>query len=349
MPSEDLLQVESLSKTFAVAQRSLTRIVRREPHRLVALDGVSITARTHEIVGIVGESGSGKSTLAKCLVRLTEPDAGSVLYKSRNVLKMGTRDLAATRRAMQMIYQDPYSSLNPLMSVGAAIAEAATVHGLVAKSDRTPYVAQALDMVGLSPALAARRPRELSGGQRQRVAIARAMAVKPDLLIADEAVSALDVSVQAQVLKLFAGLRDEQGVAIVFIAHNLSVVASIADRVNVMYLGAIMESGPTDQVFSSPAHPYTAALLQAQPGRHQRQSASAPALDGEIPSPLNIPTGCRFRTRCPLAQDICAQVAPLDVELSDGRTAKCHFAEQVASGTYPLGDRIEGIKRGGLR
>jgi oligopeptide/dipeptide ABC transporter ATP-binding protein len=317
-----LLRVRDLSKTFTVHGAG----------RLVALDGVSLDVATHEIVGVVGESGSGKSTLAKCLVRLMEPDTGVVRFRGEDVLGLRGRELASARRQMQMIYQDPYSSLNPLMSVGSAIAEPARFHGLVERGGEAAYVREALDVVGLNARLAERRPRELSGGQRQRVAIARAMAVKPELLLADEAVSALDVSIQAQILNLFASLRDEHGVAIVFIAHNLSVVAYIADRVNVMYLGAIVESGPTARVFAAPGHPYTAALLSAQPGRHRRLREATPVLRSEIPSPLDIPSGCRFRTRCPLAQQICAQQAPPVVDLGGGQIARCHFARDVASG-----------------
>jgi oligopeptide transport system ATP-binding protein len=327
--SAPLLRVRGLSKAFEL-RSSLTR--RDGGLRLVALDDVSLDVRTHEIVGVVGESGSGKSTLAKCLVRLVEPDAGTVQLRSQDVLSLRGRELAQARRQMQMIYQDPYSSLNPLMSVGAAIAEPARVHGIASPGQEADSVQAALDLVGLAPGLAQRRPRELSGGQRQRVAIARAMAVRPELLLADEAVSALDVSIQAQILNLFASLRDEHGVAILFIAHNLSVVAQVADQVNVMYLGAIMESGPTAAVFSAPGHPYTAALLSAQPGRHRRRQAARPVLRGEIPSPLNVPSGCRFRTRCPLAQDICAEVDPPPVELGNGRLARCHFAHDVVAG-----------------
>jgi oligopeptide/dipeptide ABC transporter ATP-binding protein len=317
-----LLRVRELSKAFAVHGGG----------RLTALDAVSLDVATHEIVAVVGESGSGKSTLAKCLVRLVEPDSGSVGFRGEDVLGLRGKELAQARRRMQMIYQDPYSSLNPLMSVGAAIAEPARFHGLVDRAGQDGHVREALDVVGLNERLADRRPRELSGGQRQRVAIARAMAVRPDLLLADEAVSALDVSIQAQILNLFASLRDEHGVAVVFIAHNLSVVSYIADRVNVMYLGAIMETGPTREVFAAPGHPYTAALLSAQPGRARRRQAARPVLRSEIPSPLNIPSGCRFRTRCPLAQDICKEQVPPAVDLGGGRISHCHFAHDVASG-----------------
>jgi oligopeptide/dipeptide ABC transporter ATP-binding protein len=212
------------------------------------------------------------------------------------------------------------------MSVGEAVAEPAWVHGLIEKRERREWALEMLDLVGLSATAATRRPRELSGGQRQRVAIARSMAVSPQMLIADEAVSALDMSVQAQILNLFSQLREDQEVAVLFIAHQLSVVAHIADDVLVMYLGAVVESGPVDQVFASPSHPYTMALLSAQPGKHRRNQR-APALSGELPSPTEIPSGCRFRTRCPMAQDICAEVAPPVVAISDRHVAACHFAD----------------------
>jgi oligopeptide/dipeptide ABC transporter ATP-binding protein len=332
MTDEKLLVLRGVSKAFPMRRSPLATLTRRPAPQLVALDGVSLDVDTHEIVGVVGESGSGKSTLAKCLVRLVEPDAGTMRFRSQDLASLRGSALAQARRQMQMVYQDPYSSLNPLMSVRAAIAEPARVHGLAERADEAERVRAALEMVGLAPQIAERRPRELSGGQRQRVAIARAMAVRPELLLADEAVSALDVSIQAQILNLFASLRDEHGVAIVFIAHNLSVVAYIADRVNVMYLGAIVESGPTAQVFAAPGHPYTAALLSAQPGRHRRLREATPVLRSEIPSPLDIPSGCRFRTRCPLAREVCAELPPPAVELGDGRIARCHFADEVAAG-----------------
>lgn len=326
-----LLTVQGVSKTYSIGGRSVAAVGGRQKQRLVALDDVSMAIAGHEIVAVVGESGSGKSTLAKCLVRLIEADRGSIQLHSQEVRDLRGRDLANVRRTMQMIYQDPYSSLNPLMTIGDAIAEPALYHGLIEKDARDEYVKSALDVVGMAGALADRRPRALSGGQRQRAAIARAMATEPELLIADEAVSALDVSVQAQILRLFAKLRDERGVAIIFIAHDLSIVASIADRVHVMYLGAVMESGPTREVFTAPGHPYTAALLKAQPGRHRRHQAATPVLRGEIPSAVGAPAACRFSSRCPLAQDICREVDPPAVDLGGGRIARCHFASDVVS------------------
>jgi peptide/nickel transport system ATP-binding protein len=325
-----VLQVEGLSKSFD-ASRDVIDVIRRRRPKLIAVDGVSFDLKAHETVGIVGESGSGKSTLGKCLVRLHEPDTGSITFGGTDVLAAGGRELAAVRRAMQLIYQDPYSSLNPLMTVGEAVGEPASVHGLVASGQSgADYVSAMLDLVGLSPALASRRPSQLSGGQRQRVAIARAMAARPEVLIADEPVSALDVSIQAQILNVFDKLRLEEGVAVIFIAHQLSVVAHIAERVLVMYLGRIVESGPADRVFQSPRHPYTVALLRSQPGRHRRGARRRPALSGEIPSALDIPSGCRFRTRCPIAQEICKEVDPPPVETEAGHTSWCHFAEAVS-------------------
>ncbi|WP_028922250.1 ABC transporter ATP-binding protein [Pseudonocardia acaciae] len=326
MPTDEpLLTVAGLAKSYP-GRRDVVDVLRhRRPPRLVALDGVSLELGAREAVGIVGESGSGKSTLAKCLVRLVEPDGGTIRFGSRDVRAARGTELAGLRRRMQLIYQDPYSSLNPLMSVEQAVSEPAVVHGLLAGRSANERVAELLDLVGLPAEIASRRPHQLSGGQRQRVAIARAMATSPRLLLADEAVSALDVSVQAQVLELFERLRAEQGVAMLFIAHQLAVVAQVCDRIVVMYLGRIVESGPTREVFRNPAHPYTEALLRSQPGRHRRSRDTEPALRGEPPSPMDIPSGCRFRTRCPMAREICAQVDPAPSVVGTGHTSWCHF------------------------
>jgi oligopeptide/dipeptide ABC transporter ATP-binding protein len=324
---ERLLRVDRLFKSFTVSARVARGARRRDASKLTALDGVSLELAPRQVVGIVGESGSGKSTLARCIVRLVEPDEGRITYRERDVLGARGGELMELRRAMQLIYQDPYSSLNPLMVVGEAIAEPAWVHDLIDRGGRHAFAAERLRMVGLSPDLAARRPRELSGGQRQRVAIARAMAVQPEMLIADEALSALDVSAQAQILDLLRSLRANTGVGILLISHQLPVVAQIADVVLIMYLGRIVESGPAARVFSAPAHPYTAGLLAAQPGMHRRERRKVPALRGEIPSPLAIPSGCRFRTRCPRAESICAEVDPARVAVGHGHGAWCHFAK----------------------
>jgi oligopeptide transport system ATP-binding protein len=324
--TERLLQVDTLFKSFTVNRPAMHVPGRRGAWKLTALDGVSLELATYQVVGIVGESGSGKSTLAKCLVRLVEPDVGRISYRKRDVLSAQGGELMELRRAMQLIYQDPYASLNPLMTVGEAIAEPAWVHNLIDRRERHAFAAEQLRLVGLSPEIATRRPRELSGGQRQRVAIARAMAVQPGMLIADEAVSALDVSAQAQILDLLGRLRADRGVSILLISHQLPVVAQIADTVLIMYLGRIVESGPAARVFSAPAHPYTVGLLAAQPGMHRRAQRRVPALKGEIPSPLAIPSGCRFRTRCPRAESVCAVVDPPPVDLGSGHRAWCHFA-----------------------
>jgi oligopeptide/dipeptide ABC transporter ATP-binding protein len=326
MTGAPLLRVEALEKRFLLHSGVAERMRGRARPSLVALDGVSLTLSPGEVLGVVGESGSGKSTLAKCLVRLLEPDAGRIVFDGVDVARASAAELRSVRRRMQLVYQDPYSSLNPQLSVGRAIGEPARVHGLVRERDEQRLVVELLERVGLSPAIARRRPRELSGGQRQRVAIARALALQPEVLIADEAVSALDVSVQGQILNLLADLRQDLGVAIVFVAHQLSVVAHLADRVAVMYLGRIVEEGPTDAVFHAPRHPYTTALLAAQPRIAAHVSRKA-ALGGEIPSPVDLPSGCRFRTRCPVAQEICSAVDPPDVELAAGHRAACHFAD----------------------
>ena len=275
------------------------------------------------ILGVVGESGSGKTTLARCLVRLVRPDSGSVLFDGQDVLAARGKDLIAIRRSMQLVYQDPYSSLDPRVHIRDTIAEPARVHGLVDRAGVDPLVRQMLDLVGLPTTVANRRPRDLSGGQRQRVAIARALALQPRVLIADEAVSALDVSIQAQILNLLDQLRAELDLAILFIAHQLGVIAHLADAVAVMYLGRIVESGPVADLFLAPRHPYTAALLAANPGLRPR-AGRAPSLTGEIPSPYAIPAGCRFSSRCRFVEDRCRASEPALVEVGPGHVARCH-------------------------
>jgi peptide/nickel transport system ATP-binding protein len=340
--SAPLLEVLDAAVAFPV-RRELSAVLRHEPaQRLVALDGVSLSLVAHETLGVVGESGSGKSTLAKAIVGLAPLGGGTVRFAQREITHLRGRELAEARRRLQLIYQDPYSSLNPRLRIGDAITEPALVHGLVERGGRERLARELLDRVGLSAALAQRRPRALSGGQRQRVAIARALAAQPEVLLADESVSALDVSIQAQILNLFAELQRELGVAILFISHQLSVVSHIADRVAVMYLGRVVESGTVTEVFSAPAHPYTAALLASQPGRHRRGAQrKQPVLRGEVPSPLRIPTGCRFRTRCPLAIDRCAEIDPPPVQVSPTQTSWCHvlpaqrLAERRAAAPVP--------------
>jgi oligopeptide/dipeptide ABC transporter ATP-binding protein len=322
--SEPLLGVRELAKWFPV-RRSAPDYLRRNPvQRVTAVDGVSFDLGARETLGIVGESGSGKSTLARCLIRLHEPDRGTIVFDQIDVGKAVKDELRAVRRRMQMIFQDPYTSLNPRLSVGSAVLEAGLVHGQTTKENGKTFVADLLGLVGLPAAVAERRPRELSGGQRQRVAVARALAVSPDVIIADEAVSSLDVSIQAQILNLFEELRDRLDLTMVFISHQLSVISHVSDTVAIMYLGRIVEQGPTRAVFRNPQHPYTKGLLDANPTPDPAQKRQQPAIQGELPSPLAIPTGCRFRTRCPFVQAICAEVDPALEQVGQGHLAACH-------------------------
>jgi oligopeptide/dipeptide ABC transporter ATP-binding protein len=318
-----LLQVDSIYKYYGGPSGLIDRLGGQPKPRLVALDGVSLTLRANEVLGLVGESGSGKTTMARCIVRLEKPDSGQIAFNGRDVLAAKPADLRRIRREMQMIYQDPYSSLNPRMTVGAAISEPALVHGVIRNDAKAELVRGLLERVGLPPAVADLRPRALSGGQRQRVAIARALALKPHAILADEAVSALDVSIQAQIINLFSELVRDLGLGMLFIAHQLSVIAQLSDRVAIMYLGRIVETGPTASVFRNPRHPYTGALLEAHPevGVEKRTNA---ALKGEIPSPYAIPRGCRFNTRCPFAEARCFEIDPPPVEVEPGHLAWCH-------------------------
>jgi oligopeptide/dipeptide ABC transporter ATP-binding protein len=319
-------------KTFKV-RRTLREAVLRSPaKRLVALDHVSVRLASGQILGVVGESGSGKSTLAYCLVRLLELDGGRVELGAADLAGLSRTELQRTRRRIQLIFQDPYASLNPRITVGAAIAEPARAHKLVEKSGEKELVVGLLERVGLRRDDARRYPRQLSGGQRQRVAIARALAVQPDILIADEAVSSLDVSVQAQILNLLMDLQSDLGVGIILISHQLSVVAYLATDVSVMYLGRIVESGPMDSVFGTPRHPYTMGLLEANPAISDARLTRKPALQGELPSPLLIPSGCCFHPRCKFAQPICRVEIPSRVEVAPGHFSSCHVFAPAEQG-----------------
>ncbi len=319
-----LLEVNDVTKTFHVPKGPSGN------NRLRALDGVSLTLGRGETLGLVGESGCGKSTLARTLMMLEQPDAGTVLFNGADPFGMRGKELLAWRRRVQMVFQDPFASLNARMTAGEIIAEPWTAHRDMYRTskDREARVHELLHLVGMRPSDARKSPQEFSGGQRQRIGIARALALNPDVIILDEPVSALDLSVQAQVLNLLNDLQARLGVAYIFISHDLSVVRFVADRVAVMYLGRIIETGTAEEVFDSPRHPYAAALISASPRLDVTKTGrDRIILRGEIPSPLDPPSGCRFRTRCWQAQDICAQQAP-PAEPSPGHPlhlAECHF------------------------
>jgi oligopeptide/dipeptide ABC transporter ATP-binding protein len=319
-----LLEVKDLVMRFRARRSVLERARFQQVQHAVAVDGVSFSLDKGETLGLVGESGSGKTTLARTVLRLVDPDEGSITFDGVDVVAMSRSELQAVRRRMQMVFQDPYSSLNPRMKVGTAIAEPALVHGVVDRSKAAPHVQEMLELVGLPASAADRYPRQLSGGQRQRVAIARALSARPSVLIADEPVSALDVSIQAQILNLLGDLLRELDLTMLFIAHQLSVVRHISNRVAIMYLGRIVETGPTERVFATPQHPYTKALLEAAPHPDPARRHTRAAMRGDIPSPFDIPSGCRFRTRCPFAIERCAAEDPSPRTVAEKHLAACH-------------------------
>jgi peptide/nickel transport system ATP-binding protein len=301
----------------------------RQMGEVRAVDGVSLTVRKGETLGIVGESGCGKSTTARLLMRLLDPGAGEMIFDGDAVGRVdlgGGISLKDYRRQVQMVFQDSYASLNPRLPIEDTIAFAPEVHGVPAAEARE-RARELLAAVGLAPAQFARRyPHELSGGQRQRVNIARALALRPRLVILDEPVSALDKSVEAQVLNLLVDLKESFGLTYVFISHDLNVVQYISDRVLVMYLGQVVEEGPVDEIYARPGHPYTRALLASRPSMDPSQRRTEPPLTGDPPNPVNPPSGCRFRTRCPHAEAVCAEIPPVAATLSPGHTAACHMA-----------------------
>ncbi len=320
-PGAPILKVTGLVKHFTTDRGLLGGGA-----KLHAVDGVDLEVRPGEVLAIVGESGSGKSTLARCVLRLIDPTAGRIVYDGRDVTQLKGRQLAGFRQQVQPVFQDPFSSLDPRWRIGRSVAEALSAFAIGTRGKRRERVLDLLDRVGLDPSFASRHPHELSGGQRQRVGIAAALAPSPRLIVADEPVSALDVSVQAQVLNLLADLQRDLGLAILFVAHDLAVVEHISHRTSVMYLGKVVETGPTPTVFRDARHPYTKALLEAIPHPDPDRPLEGSALEGEIPSAIAPPSGCRFRTRCPVAIERCVSEEPELTEFGSGHRAACHVA-----------------------
>jgi oligopeptide transport system ATP-binding protein len=325
--ADPILEVRDLKKHFPVKTGVLFK---RTIGHVKAVDGVSFSLQKGETLGVVGESGCGKSTLAQVLMRLEPPTAGTALFEGRDMFAMRGPELRKLRRDIQIVLQDPYTSLNPRMTVGDIIGEPFEIHTDVApKGSREGKVRELLDLVGLNPEHINRYPHQFSGGQRQRIGIARALALRPKVIICDEPVSALDVSIQAQVMNLLGELQRDLGLSYVFIAHDLSVVRHLSDRVAVMYLGKVVEIGTEDEIYGQPSHPYTQALLSAVPVPDplMRGRREVIRLTGDVPSPVNPPSGCRFRTRCWKAQDICAEQEPELITRVVGHPSACHFAE----------------------
>jgi len=320
--TQPLLSVRNLRKEFPIRKG----VFARQVGAVKAVNDVSFDVARGETLGVVGESGCGKTTTGRAILRLIEPTSGEVRFEGRDVRSMGTAELRALRREMQIIFQDPWGSLNPRMRIGTIVREPLDIHKVGAnRAERNAMVDRLLERVGLDPSMRDRYPHEISGGQRQRIGVARAIALRPKLIVADEPVSALDVSVQAQVINLMVDLQAEYGCAYLFIAHDLALVERIADRVAVMYLGRIVESGPTAELFRNPLHPYTKALLQAIPVPEPGRPRERAILEGEIPSPTDPPPGCRFHTRCPVAIDVCRRDDPRLREVVSGRRVACHL------------------------
>ncbi|MCM3781641.1 dipeptide ABC transporter ATP-binding protein [Neobacillus mesonae] len=317
---EPLLKVEHLTKHFVSRSGSLVR-----KRQVKAVEDVSFSIYSGETYGLVGESGSGKSTTGRALLRLTEPTSGKAFFEDRDIFSLPSKELKMLRRDMQMIFQDPHSSLDPKRRVGYSVVEPMLIHGQGTRKERQDRMLELMERVGFNAGHTNRFPHEFSGGQRQRIGIAKALALQPKLIVCDEPVSALDVSIQSQILNLLIELQSDYKLSYLFIAHDLSVVRHIADRIGVMYLGHLVEQAPTDKLFSEPLHPYTKFLLSAVPAPHPNLKRERIILQGDIPSPLHPPSGCVFHTRCPYAMEICKQVRPVSQELSEGHSVQCHL------------------------
>ena len=332
MSMETLIELKQVSRQFGAKPDAVGRVLAHAglaklPPIVRAVDGVDLTVKKGEVVGLVGESGCGKSTLGRMVAGILPPSSGNVLWRGRDVDTLPPAEKKKAKLEVQMVFQNPFASLNPRMTVGEIVGEAPTVHGLI-KGDRNTYIDQQLHRAGLDPALKNRYPHQFSGGQRQRIGIARALAVNPEFLVCDEAVAALDVSIQAQILNLFLDLREQLGLTYLFISHDLGVVEHLSDRVAIMYLGRIIEEAPTAEVFGRPNHPYTQALLEEVP-RIDTKKRDFPFLKGELPSPLSPPTGCHFHPRCPHAMERCRVEVPALKAIAPGHKSACHLNDSA--------------------
>ena len=321
----NLIEVRNLSKSFVIA----SPLLGRNASRLHAVNDVSFDLRAGETLGLVGESGCGKSTVARLLMRLVDPDCGEIRFDSVDLARLSPKELRPFRKRMQMVFQDPFSSLNPRLRIGSAIGEALLIHRLAPRSQVRERVAALLETVGLKAEHMDRFPHEFSGGQRQRIGIARALAVQPEVIVADEPLSALDVSIQAQIVALFQDIQRRFGLSYLFISHDLSVVEHISDQVAVMYLGRLVELSSAETLYGQPLHPYTEALLAAVPVPDPERRRPRQLLSGELPSPLSLPSGCPFHPRCRYARTLCREVLPSWEEKRPGHFAACHFSAEV--------------------
>ncbi len=321
MSSQNILEVKNLKKYFPIKAGVLQKVV----GHVKSVDGVSFEIKKGQTFGLVGESGCGKTTIGRTILRLVEPTEGEAILNGKDIFKMSKKELQKIRPEAQIIFQDPYSSLDPRMPVGEIIGEAVRAHGIVPKEKYREYILQIMEDCGLRPYYIDRYPHEFSGGQRQRICIARALALNPSLIIADEPVSALDVSIQAQIINLMKELQEKRGISYLFISHDLSVIKYISDVIGVMYLGSLVEYASKDELFNNPMHPYTKALLSAVPVPDPDVKMDRTILEGDLPSPANPPVGCKFNTRCPECMDICTKEAPKLRIMDNGHKIACHL------------------------